>query len=59
MGLTYFFPVAGTPDVKLFQKAWFEEVEDVENFEQELLGISHDGYDEPQSLSSSYQKKMG
>lgn len=57
--LTWLFPVAGTPDVKLFQKGWFEENQDVEDFEQELLGDVHDGFEEAQSVSSSYQKKLG
>ncbi|QBM85530.1 nucleobase:cation symporter-1, NCS1 family [Metschnikowia aff. pulcherrima] len=58
VALTYFFPVAGTPDVKLLQKGWFEENQDVEDFEQELLGHVHEGFEAPVSVaSSSYQRK--
>ncbi|OBA23758.1 hypothetical protein METBIDRAFT_85918 [Metschnikowia bicuspidata var. bicuspidata NRRL YB-4993] len=59
VGLTYFFPVAGTPDVKFFQKGWFEEPQDVEDFELELLGSLHDGHEAPESVSTgSLAKKF-
>ncbi|GEQ72518.1 hypothetical protein JCM33374_g6205 [Metschnikowia sp. JCM 33374] len=57
--LTFLFPVAGTPNIKFFEKGWFEEHQDVEDFEQELLGDVHVGYDVPESVTSSYQKKSG
>lgn len=34
----YFSPIDGTPDVKLFEKGWYEEFQDVEDFEEELQG---------------------
>ncbi|CAH2351652.1 allantoin permease [[Candida] railenensis] len=36
--LNYFSPVAGIPPVKPFEKGWFEEWQDVEDFEEEIQG---------------------
>lgn len=36
--LCYFSPVEGVPNVKPFEKAWCEEVQDVEDFEVKLQG---------------------
>lgn len=43
--LCYFWPVEGAPDVKPFEKAWYEEFQDVENFEEDLQGHFVQGVD--------------
>lgn len=43
--LCYFWPVEGAPDVKPFEKAWYEEFQDVENFEEDLQGHVVQGVD--------------
>lgn len=50
--LCYFFPVAGVPQGP-FGKGWFEEWQDVEDFEEELKGhVIHPGLEESLSYSS-------
>lgn len=61
--LAYFFPVDGTPQVKPFEKGWFEECAQVEYFEDELRGIVlHEGiagpYEQSSLESSSKRKEM-
>lgn len=53
--LCYLSPIAGAAQVKPFEKAWLEETQDVEDFEQELRGlVVHDGYEAPISSSTGY-----
>lgn len=55
--LCYVSPVEGTPEVKPFEKAWYEEFQDVEDFEEQLQGHTvHDGIVEYQGYSSSVFK---
>lgn len=56
--LCHFFPVEGTPDVKPFEKAWYEENQDVEDFEEELQGhIVHESLEKPTSFASGLMKQ--
>ncbi|EGV65986.1 Allantoin permease [Yamadazyma tenuis] len=46
-------PIAGVPKVKAFQKGWFEEDQDVEDFEDELQGhVFHEGLEKSLSYVS-------
>lgn len=55
--LCYLSPIEGTPDIKPFEKGWYEEFQDVEDFEEQLQGhIVHEGIDEEQAYSSSIFK---
>lgn len=54
--LAYFFPMYGVPNTKPFQKAWYEEDQDVENFEDELLGlVVHNAVDDRASFASGFE----
>lgn len=44
--LCYFWPIEGTPEVRPFEKGWFEEFQDVENFDEELQGHVVQGVEE-------------
>lgn len=45
--LCFFFPIAGTPEVKAFEKGWYEEYQEVDFFEEELQGhIVHEGVEQ-------------
>ncbi|KAK8441397.1 Allantoin permease [Candidozyma auris] len=56
--LCYFWPVNGVPEVRPFEKKWFEEFQDVENFEEELQGhIVHEGVEQVGSYSTAVTKK--
>lgn len=56
--LCYLSPVEGTPQNKPFEKGWYEEFQDVEDFEEQLQGhIVHEGIVEEQGYSSSFTKK--
>lgn len=48
------FPIAGMPEVGAFQKGWFEEWQDVEDFEDELTGKIVHGYSEEINASDQY-----
>lgn len=46
-------PVAGVPPVKPFEKGWYEEWQDVEDFEEELQGhVVHEGLEKSLSYTS-------
>ncbi|CAK7895550.1 allantoin permease [[Candida] anglica] len=47
--LSYLSPVPGCPDVKPFQKGWFEEWQEVEEFDEELQGhvVNSTGFEKP------------
>ncbi|KAK6198077.1 uridine permease [Scheffersomyces amazonensis] len=59
--LNYLSPVeTGIPQLKPFEKGWFEEWQDVDNFEEELQGLVVDGVSpasEYQNYSSGYEEK--
>lgn len=56
--LCYLSPIEGTPSVKPFEKGWFEEYQDVEDFEEQLQGhIVHEGYEQSEAFSSGVLKK--
>ncbi|EEQ40193.1 NCS1 nucleoside transporter family protein [Clavispora lusitaniae] len=56
--LCYLSPIEGTPSVKPFEKGWFEEYQDVEDFEEQLQGhIVHEGYEQSEAYSSGVLKK--
>lgn len=57
--LCHFFPVEGVPAVKAFAKGWFEEEQNVEDFEEELLGhIIHDGVETVESSAIASGRKV-
>lgn len=57
--LCYFFPVpTGTVKVGPFEKGWFEEWQDVETFDEELVGHEvHDGIEKVEYLEESVSSK--
>ncbi|KAL1572623.1 NCS1 nucleoside transporter [Candida albicans P94015] len=57
--LCYFFPVpTGTVKVGPFEKGWFEEWQDVETFDEELVGHEvHDGIEKIEYLEESVSSK--
>lgn len=63
-GIVYFAlcvlsPVEGVPYIKPFEKGWFEEPQDVEDFEQELQGYEvHDGYAAASISTGSSRRKL-
>lgn len=56
--LCFLSPIPGTPDVKPFEKAWFEEVPDVEHFEEELQGYVVSGEERVSKISSEDFRKV-
>lgn len=55
--LCYISPIKGTPHVKPFEKGWFEEPQDVEDFEEELQGhVVHDGIEKSETFASGRDK---
>lgn len=58
-GLCYLSPIEGTPNVKPFEKAWCEEIPDVEDFEMELQGRLTQGVETGSVASSTGAKKDG
>ncbi|CUM63408.1 uncharacterized protein PRCAT00000983001 [Priceomyces carsonii] len=56
--LSYLSPVAGTPEISPFDRSWYEEWQDVEDFEDELAGhIVHQGIDPTMSYTSGRSEK--
>lgn len=57
--LVHFFPIAGTPNVKMFEKGWFEEWQECEDFEDEIRGhVVHEGLEQIMSFTSSTRRKF-
>lgn len=55
--LCYISPMPGIPDVQPFGKGWYEEWQEVEDFEQELQGhINHEGIEQDVAYSSGASK---
>ena len=51
--LVHFFPIPGTPSIKTFEKGWFEEWQEVEDFEDEIRGhVVHEGIEKSMSFTS-------
>lgn len=61
-GLVHFFPIPGTPDIGTFEKGWYEEWQEVEEFEDEIRGhvvhegLPHEGLERAFSSESSPKK---
>ncbi|RKP32897.1 hypothetical protein METBISCDRAFT_29418 [Metschnikowia bicuspidata] len=51
--LCYLSPIEGTPNLKLFEKGWFEIDQDVDDFEMELRGQLTQGIENESSGSST------
>lgn len=55
--LCYFSPMEGVPEVKPFGKGWYEEWQDVEDFEEELQGhVLHEGIEQNMVYSTGASK---
>lgn len=55
--LVHFFPIPGTPNIKTFEKGWFEEWQEVEDFEDEIRGhVVHEGIEKSVSFTSGSRK---